>query len=134
LLAPTRTINFLNQSSNNNPLNVQNGAGGPQSITNGQKLQLFNAEDRILLMTYCLLPKEDMLCAAVTDERGSLLDTASINLAIPSALPPTEPQKEWRHKHRHSQIADALQRLWHFIQSVVSFSHSKNSIRIKAPK
>jgi hypothetical protein len=102
--------------------NVGSG-GGQHSLTVGHKLQLLNADERVLFLAYCLIADGNWLCASVTDERGSLLDTAFINLNVPSedSLPSLEPQKEWRHRERHSQIADALQRLWLFVRSVVSF-------------
>lgn len=86
-------------------------------------MQLLNSDERILFLAYCLIADGKWLCASVTDERGSLLDTALINLNVPSedSLPPLEPQKEWRHRERHSQISDALQRLWLFIRSIVSY-------------
>jgi hypothetical protein len=121
LLAPARSINLLPSSSNySSNINHQN-SNTAQTASNGHKLQLLNPEERVLFLAYCLLPNNDWLCAAVTDERGALLDTTLINIAVPpGSLPPAEANKEWRIKKRHSQIADAIQRLWLFVQSVVS--------------
>lgn len=93
--------------------------------------------ERVLLVAYCLLPaaadygmqpddcSSEWLCAAATDERGALLDTALINISAPQ-LPPPAQGKEWRPRQRHSQIADALQRLWQFAQSVMLQQEVRN--------
>lgn len=82
--------------------------------------------ERVLLLAYCLLPGDDWLCAGVTDERGALLDTALINLRPATQDVPKQPGKEWRHRLRHSQIADALQRLWQFAQGVMLTQEVRN--------
>ncbi|CAK5081745.1 unnamed protein product [Meloidogyne enterolobii] len=124
LLAPERNIHFLSHGSSNPSTtsgsgNTGGSFGGQQS--GGHKLQLLSPDERILFLAYCLIADGKWLCASVTDERGSLLDTTLINLNVPSedTLPPLEQQKEWKHKERHSQIADALQRLWLFVRSVM---------------
>uniref|UniRef100_A0A915MGN6 Mediator of RNA polymerase II transcription subunit 13 n=1 Tax=Meloidogyne javanica TaxID=6303 RepID=A0A915MGN6_MELJA len=124
LLAPERNIHFLSHGSSNPSTTSGSGNTGGSfgsQHSGGHKLQLLSPDERILFLAYCLIADGKWLCASVTDERGSLLDTTLINLNVPSedTLPPLEQQKEWKHKERHSQIADALQRLWLFVRSVM---------------
>lgn len=126
MLAPARTVNLLLSSqlpggtSTSSNSHYGNAGSSLASLSAHHKLQLLNPDERVLFLAYHLLPGDDWLCAAVTDERGALLDTALINLALPpNAMLPADPNKEWRHKQRHSQIADALHRLWIFAQSVM---------------
>lgn len=125
-MAPERNIHFLSHGSSNPSTTSGSGNTGGSfgsQHSGGHKLQLLSPDERILFLAYCLIADGKWLCASVTDERGSLLDTTLINLNVPSedTLPPLEQQKEWKHKERHSQIADALQRLWLFVRCVVSF-------------
>lgn len=71
-----------------------------------------NPDEKVLFVSYCLLD-DDWLCAAVTDESGHLLDSALINLTNP------ESKNNFKYKSR-SQIYDSINRLWLYIQGVLS--------------
>ncbi|KAL3083455.1 hypothetical protein niasHS_011257 [Heterodera schachtii] len=123
LLAPARSfpVSLLNS--------VPPFSSGTTSTTASSKLPLLLCPEgeRVLFLAYCILPGDDWLCAAVTDERGTLLDTTLINLWCPQLAQSTAGMgKEWRHRQRHSQIADALQRLWMFAQSVMLTQEVRN--------
>lgn len=126
---------LLNNGNNNGSTTISNSAGpssGPTankaSATSALPLLLCADGERVLLLAYCILPGDEWLCAACTDERGALLDTVVINIAVPNLpVPPSaEGAKEWRHRQRHSQITDALQRLWAFAQSVMLQQEVRN--------
>jgi mediator of RNA polymerase II transcription subunit 13 len=82
---------------------------GVESANN--KIRLLNPAERVLFVAYCL-PSDDFLCAAVTDQHGHLADNVIINLHV------DQPTSQLRYKNR-SQIFDAIQRLWLYIQSVM---------------
>lgn len=75
-----------------------------------QKFMLLNPDERVLFVSYCLF-SEDFLLATVTDQHGHLHDNVFINLN-------SKTEHGYRLKNR-SQINDAIQRLWLFIQSVL---------------
>lgn len=90
------------------------------STISNSRLQLINTEERVLFVTYCLV-NDEWLCAAVTDEKGHLLDNVLINLV---AVQPTNSSQQrsdnftWKYSNQ-SQIFDSIQRLWQYIQSVL---------------
>lgn len=87
------------------------------SIASSSRVQASNSEERVLFVTYCLVADE-WLCGAVTDEHGHLLDNVLINLVVPLPSQGDTSSAKWKYKNQ-SQIVDAIQRLWHYIQSVL---------------
>uniref|UniRef100_A0A914HFG2 Mediator of RNA polymerase II transcription subunit 13 n=1 Tax=Globodera rostochiensis TaxID=31243 RepID=A0A914HFG2_GLORO len=125
LLAPARSfpVSLLNNASGHT-----NAYSSIASNNNRVPLLLCPEGERVLFLAYCILPGDDWLCAAVTDERGALLDNTLINLCPSTTTSAQTPGVgiEWRHRQRHSQIADALQRLWMFAQSVMLMQEVRN--------
>uniref|UniRef100_A0A183C4A1 Mediator of RNA polymerase II transcription subunit 13 n=1 Tax=Globodera pallida TaxID=36090 RepID=A0A183C4A1_GLOPA len=125
LLAPARSfpVSLLNNASGHT-----NAYSSIASNNNKVPLLLCPEGERVLFLAYCILPGDDWLCAAVTDERGALLDNTLINLCPSTTTTGQTPGVgiEWRHRQRHSQIADALQRLWMFAQSVMLMQEVRN--------
>lgn len=112
-MAPTKSIGVFTNKDNTaiNPTNI--------TIANS-RLQLFSNDERVLFVSYCLV-SDEWLCAAVTDEKGHLLDNVLINLV---AVQPNNPSQQradnttWKYLNQ-SQIFDSIQRLWQYIQSVM---------------
>lgn len=77
---------------------------------------LGNRDDRILLVSYCLI-KNEWLCIGTADECGILIDNALINIKTPSSRVKQKP------KNRHSQIFDSILRLWHYIQGTMAMGN-----------
>ena len=85
-------------------------------IVNG-KLKVKNMDEKVLFVTYCLV-KDDFLVVSVTDDRGELCDTKVISISrrttskivSQSNTPPSAA----------SLVVDAIQRLWAYIQGVMS--------------
>uniref|UniRef100_A0A914ZAK8 Mediator of RNA polymerase II transcription subunit 13 n=1 Tax=Panagrolaimus superbus TaxID=310955 RepID=A0A914ZAK8_9BILA len=84
-------------------------------ITPQGKLKLKNSDEKVLFVTYCLV-KDDFLIVSVTDDRGELNDTKVISIS-------RRTNQKSAQKNISSQVSlvvDAIQRLWAYIQGVMS--------------
>jgi hypothetical protein len=107
------------------------------SVLSGGKLQLMNNEERVLFVSYCLVQvgsnfksklteshayclQGRWLCGALTDGSGHLLDTVLININASH-----EEGRSWRYRQK-SQVYDALNRLWLYVQGFLSGGETRN--------
>lgn len=116
VLAP-RTIGALTSHCLTPPSFITTNA----SSNVAKAIALNSSRERVLFVTYCIIGDE-WLCGAVTDEQGHLLDNVLINLVAIIPPPPASTSSvdalTLKYTNR-SQIFDAIQRLWLYIQSVL---------------
>jgi mediator of RNA polymerase II transcription subunit 13 len=85
-------------------------------ITQQQKLKIKNPDEKVLFVTYCLI-KDDFLIVSVTDDRGELNDTEIISISRRTTPKKSQDQKM---SSQVSLVVEAIQRLWAYIQGIMS--------------
>uniref|UniRef100_A0A914PRL2 Mediator of RNA polymerase II transcription subunit 13 n=1 Tax=Panagrolaimus davidi TaxID=227884 RepID=A0A914PRL2_9BILA len=85
-------------------------------ITQQQKLKIKNPDEKVLFVTYCLI-KDDFLIVSVTDDRGELNDTEIISISRRTTPKKSQDQKL---SSQVSLVVEAIQRLWAYIQGIMS--------------